>query len=250
MEQKKRSNRRPGRPRGRLQGNTLARDALLNAAEQLFAKKGFTATALREVAAKAHVNQALIAHYFGSKRGLFEAVYMRRGMQIAERRMELLHELQAARQAPTVRDLVRAYLLPQFEMKQEGPGGLAFVRMQARLHNEPEEIAFRLRRKVYDESAVQYIRALEEVLPSIDAADVNWRMVFLIGAYLYMLLGVDRLEDLSEHRFASTDDTELLDRLTSFAEGAFKAPNTYTRTKRSPRKSAGAEPNLFDKPTV
>jgi AcrR family transcriptional regulator len=50
------------------------RAALLAAARLRFARDGYEATNLRDIAADAGVNVALIPRYFGSKEGLFQAV--------------------------------------------------------------------------------------------------------------------------------------------------------------------------------
>lgn len=47
--------------------------AILMAAQQLFASRGYTTTGVREVAAAAGVNSALVRRYFGSKEGLLRA---------------------------------------------------------------------------------------------------------------------------------------------------------------------------------
>ena len=49
------------------------RAALLTAARDLFAERGFEQTTVRDIAARAGVNQALLFRYFGSKDGLFHA---------------------------------------------------------------------------------------------------------------------------------------------------------------------------------
>jgi AcrR family transcriptional regulator len=61
------------RPAGRRPGITDTRAAILAAARTAFAARGYTATSLRQVAAIAEVDPALVLHYFGSKRGLFAA---------------------------------------------------------------------------------------------------------------------------------------------------------------------------------
>ena len=50
------------------------KDRIFRTAVQLFARKGFAATGMRELAAKAEVNLATIHYFFGSKYGLLEAV--------------------------------------------------------------------------------------------------------------------------------------------------------------------------------
>lgn len=59
---------------GRRPGESGTRTAILAAARDLFAHRGFAATSIRAVAAAAGVDAALVHHYFGTKNGLFRAV--------------------------------------------------------------------------------------------------------------------------------------------------------------------------------
>ena len=52
---------------------------IMEAAEQLFAEKGFDGTSVRDIADKAAVNLAMISYYFGSKEKLLEALFTYRG---------------------------------------------------------------------------------------------------------------------------------------------------------------------------
>jgi AcrR family transcriptional regulator len=56
---------------------TLTRRALVRAARRRFATEGYRATTVRQIAADAGVNVALINRYFVSKEGLFEACMLR-----------------------------------------------------------------------------------------------------------------------------------------------------------------------------
>lgn len=62
------------RPRGRPRGNPPTREAIVSAARGLFLERGYRRTTLRAVAGAAGVDPALIAHHFGSKKGLFADV--------------------------------------------------------------------------------------------------------------------------------------------------------------------------------
>ncbi|GAC1442572.1 MAG: TetR family transcriptional regulator [Sediminibacterium sp.] len=53
---------------------TDKKEQIMNAATELFAEKGFEGTSIRDLAAKAGVNLAMINYYFGSKDKLFEAM--------------------------------------------------------------------------------------------------------------------------------------------------------------------------------
>jgi AcrR family transcriptional regulator len=50
------------------------KEQIMSSAVELFAEKGFEATSIRELAAKAGVNVAMVNYYFGSKDKLFEAM--------------------------------------------------------------------------------------------------------------------------------------------------------------------------------
>lgn len=64
--------RRPGRPRGATP--EAVREALLQAARGLFSRRDFGAVSLREIAAQAGVNPAMVHYYFGGKEGLYVAM--------------------------------------------------------------------------------------------------------------------------------------------------------------------------------
>jgi len=61
-----------GRP-GRRPGPSSTRPEILAAARTLFAARGYHATTVRDIAAEAGVNAALVHHYFGTKEQVFVA---------------------------------------------------------------------------------------------------------------------------------------------------------------------------------
>ena len=60
-----------GRPAGRSAGDTRA--ALIAAAREQFAARGFSGTSVRSIAAAAGVDASLVNHHFGGKEGLLVA---------------------------------------------------------------------------------------------------------------------------------------------------------------------------------
>ncbi len=51
------------------------REKILEVAEKLFGEKGFKAVSVREITQKAQVNVSAVNYYFGSKKGLYLAVF-------------------------------------------------------------------------------------------------------------------------------------------------------------------------------
>jgi len=69
------AHKRPGRPT-RDDGEAV-RERLLAAATELTIDRGFDAAGIREIADRAGVSSGMIAYYFGSRRGLYEAMFAR-----------------------------------------------------------------------------------------------------------------------------------------------------------------------------
>jgi AcrR family transcriptional regulator len=102
-----RTGRRPGRPD--------TREAILEAAREAFAEKGFDGTTIRTIAAGAGVDPALVHHYFGTKNDLFLAV-----MKMPVDPGSLLTTAIEGDRANTGHRLVRAFLTVW-----DGPAGAA-----------------------------------------------------------------------------------------------------------------------------
>ncbi|MBE1531717.1 TetR/AcrR family transcriptional regulator [Actinomadura algeriensis] len=62
---------RASRGPGRRPGQTETREAILGAARELFAEKGYDGASLRAIARAAGVDPALVHHFFGNKEGVF-----------------------------------------------------------------------------------------------------------------------------------------------------------------------------------
>ncbi|PZR60544.1 MAG: TetR/AcrR family transcriptional regulator, partial [Stutzerimonas stutzeri] len=209
----------PGRP----EGPSFVREHILDAAEAKFADYGFAGTSLRDICDQTNVTQALVNYYFGSKNGLFVEVYMRRGRVVSEQRMANLAAVTADTGAG-VADILRAYLSPAFDMRTS-EGGRAFIRLQARLHTEPMEFAYEIRRQTYDESTRAYAELLASRLPALSTGTIYWRLIQTVGAYLYIISDAHRIAEISAGAATGTNDEETLNQLVAFAAGGFAAPD-------------------------
>ena len=80
----------PERRRGRVHNAEGAREAILNAAEEVFAEHGFDGARVDAIAETAGYNKSLLFQYFGDKLGLYEAVTRRADREITELEMRML----------------------------------------------------------------------------------------------------------------------------------------------------------------
>ena len=211
--------RNPGRPKDK----TNLRESILDVAELAFAETGFAGTTTRVIAARADVNQNLIRYYFKNKKALYDEVIRRRGALLAGRRHVLLDRLIADGRDYSLEEVIRAYVQPQWEIKQSGPSGAAFIRLQARLHAEPDEHSLNLRHEVYDAAVQRYINAVVPLLPGIARETISVRWAFLVGTYLFMLNDLGRIEDISEGSVTELESDEMLDNMVTFLAAGFRA---------------------------
>ena len=205
---------------GRPEGRTESREALLDAAEHYFAERGYAAANLREIAEDANVTQAMANYWFGSKQELFRRVYLRRGEWLAARRMELLNEL-TSKKTYSLKDVLRAYVTPPFQLR-ESVQGRSFLRLQARLHAEPDETAYALRREVYDQPVRAYVKILADLLPKLTDERLYLRFAQFIGIYIYILSDAHRIEEISGTRRRAPPAEQLIEDIVVFTAAGFK----------------------------
>ncbi len=80
-------------------------DRILDEAEALFAERGFAATAVRDIAARAGVNPASLYNHFEGKQGLYEAV-LERGLRPV---YEILERVARNPDADVLRELIEYF---------------------------------------------------------------------------------------------------------------------------------------------
>lgn len=85
-------------------------DRLLDAAEALFAEKGFEATSVRQLACAAGCNVASVNYYFGGKENLYLEVWRRDLRAMLQKRIASIKEVMAGGDGPaSLEDLLRSF---------------------------------------------------------------------------------------------------------------------------------------------
>jgi AcrR family transcriptional regulator len=191
------------------------REAILCAAEELFATNGFNAVSIRDIAQAAGANPGSVTYHFKTKDGLLLEIYRRHCGPMNRRRSELL----AA--ATRVRDLqdrleaiVRAYVLPAFSSGSDlAGGGARFTRLRAVMSAEGNEVARRIIAQTFDDTSHAFIDAIHQSLPHIPRTEIVWRSHFLLGALYYTLVTPERVSRLSRGSADGTDAGNAIEQL-------------------------------------
>lgn len=164
---------------GRTAADTKTR--ILDAAERLFAERGFEGTSIRAVTAEAGANLAAVGYHFGSKEALFAAVLRRIRGPVNDEQLRRLGELEAGEGeagggAPSVEDLVGAYVSPLVDLLgRDEDRGRATSRLVARILADGGGEAQRATVDVVEEVEARYLRAFARALPHISPEELWWR---------------------------------------------------------------------------
>ena len=216
---------RRGRPKKtKATGSGETRDAILNAAEDLFSKHGFYGVTIREVAREAGVDTALVHYYFGAKKELFDAVFIRRAEVWNNERVAAVDRYaEAAGDAMTLEGLFEAFLRPPFQWSLKGgPGWKHYAALVAQTNANPafggETMA-----RYFDPAIHRLIELVKVVLPDAREVDLYWAYHNLSGALTLTLGETGRLDRLSGGLARSGDLETACDYMVRFAAAGFRA---------------------------
>jgi TetR/AcrR family transcriptional regulator len=95
--------------------DATTQDAILDAAERLFARQGYAATTIKQIGTAASVNPALLYYYYDSKETLYRAMLQRILGQLLTRGTD------AIERATTHADRIRAFVRMQVRVLADHP---------------------------------------------------------------------------------------------------------------------------------
>ena len=90
----------------------ITRERIIKAAERLFAERGYDATSIRAIVAKARVNQAAINYHFDGKDGLYREVLRGAFRALTEQQLEHADEMKAMSREAALAEFIRRQLRP------------------------------------------------------------------------------------------------------------------------------------------
>ncbi|MET0248206.1 MAG: TetR/AcrR family transcriptional regulator [Sphingobium sp.] len=200
------------------------RRRLLDAAEHLFADRGFKAVTMRDIAAAAGTELSLTTHHFGSKQALAEKVLMRRADEAFGAVLAALDQVEAhGAVSPTM--IFGAYVGTFLTaIEREDPGWTSYMKLMLRRADESSQ-AYAADQPLmlhYRPVRLRYIAALRAAQPGTDYASAAFAMTMLEGALGYALF------ERSHRAFDDPDKRRrraalLLRRLALFLAGGFEA---------------------------
>ena len=185
------------------------KERLLDAAERLFAERGFEGTSMRAVTQAAGSAVSAANYHFGTKEALMAAVMRRRLEPLNRQRIEAIDRVEADGPAP-LEALFEAFYRPSFERlaqaREEGSG--TFPRqVAARLYSDPPELVQTLKSEVFGEVTARFNDALSRSLPGVPMRDVRVIQQLAVASLIHVISGqLD--EDLTQDLEASAGEAD------------------------------------------
>lgn len=149
-----------------------SRGAILAAATELFARKGYDATTTEEIATKAGISKGLIYHHFVSKEAILEGLLdhiMALTLDIPALRTGSVDERRAA--------LIR-FIASWFQNIRTNP---SLVKLGIQFHNDPSMV--RIARRKQDAMVAQYLAVFSTLFRDLGSPDPDAE-TFMLGALM------------------------------------------------------------------
>ncbi len=211
------------------------KERILDAAEQLFAQRGFYGVSLRDITQAAGVDVALVGYHFGGKRELFTAVFVRRAEVLNRERLELLEAVRRAALpgTPGLEAIIGAFTQPLLERSARGgPGWKSYFALVAYVNNSPE-FGPQMMTEHFDPLVERFIAVIREALPRCPAREVYWGYQFLTGALTLTFAETGRIDQLSGGLCRAADLDGVHERLAPYVAAGLRA--LCARTQPTPR---------------
>jgi len=200
-----------------------AKDRLLDAAERLFAERGYHGVSIRDITDAAGADVALVNYHFGTKRALLTRVFERRAEILNRERMERLEAVRPAADGTLdLEAVVNAFMEPLIlRSARGGRGWKSYFALIAQVNNSPELSVLMTRH--FDPVVHKFIEVLTAALPGADLRDVYWGYHFLTGALTLTFAETGRLDKLSARLCRSSDLDSVNARFAPFMAAGFAA---------------------------
>ncbi|MFU8862365.1 MAG: TetR/AcrR family transcriptional regulator [Rhodobacterales bacterium] len=183
------------------------RTRVFDAAEQVFAARGFDGATIRDIAAAAGEPVGTIHHHGGGKEALFHRTVARRAETLALVRIEALERLQNE-EALTLESLLAAFMCPFFDLSQREPRWRDYARLVAFVSADDRWRA--ISAECFDPTAEVFITTLRGLLPNVARTQIAEGFVFSVSAMLALLTSQGRIGALGGESAPQDDQIDYL----------------------------------------
>ncbi|MBL4815008.1 TetR/AcrR family transcriptional regulator [Shewanella sp.] len=182
---------------------------ILDAAEKLFAERGFSETSLRLITSKAEVNLASVNYHFGSKKELIRAVLARYLDVFMPAASSEIMSLQSSDKDASLNDIFSTLVKPLLDLNQlRSEGTRTFLQLLGRGYIESQGHLRWFITTHYGDHLSQFVKAVADSAPHIPPAEMFWRLHFTLGTVVFTMASADALTEIAAADFGEHNDIE------------------------------------------
>lgn len=200
------------------------RDRILNAAERLFAQRGYYGVTIREITREAGVDVALASYYFGPKADMFRAVLARRAEELHGALLRSLDDTaaQAGDRPPGIEALIRAFAQPSIDrLVRGGDGWRNYIHMMAGIYSSQQSEFLAAMNAMYMPAMTRFMELARQSIPTASERGITLSFYMLLTAVIGIYTEKAGLEDLSGGAIKPTDFDAILDHAAPFFAAGF-----------------------------
>lgn len=165
------------------------KERLLDAAERLFAERGFAAVSIRDLSSEADVNVAAVNYHFKSKDNLYAEVLLRRVQPTRERILAALNRVPTdASGRPQVDALIHAFVRTYLHDALRHPDGDTFLRLVMREIHDPHTSGDTFFREFIIPLHQALAGALTRARPDIEPSRIVWIIASIIAQVAHFIM--------------------------------------------------------------
>ncbi|REL26346.1 TetR/AcrR family transcriptional regulator [Thalassotalea euphylliae] len=201
------------------------KNKILDAAEELFANKGFNGTSLREITSQAEVNLAAVNYHFGSKKELIKAV-ISRYMDEVSPKLELALLDVSAQPSPSLHQVFSAFVQPLLSLNEYRENGTStFLQLLGRGYTDSQGFLRWFLTTQYPNVIDYFVQAVQKSYPDLTAEQMFWRLHFTMGTIVFTMSSSDALLDIAKNDFSKNLGVEdLIQQVIPYVAAGVAAP--------------------------
>ena len=199
---------------------------ILDAAEIIFAKKGYESASIRRITSLAGVDLGSVRYHFGSKDRLFGAVMERRLRPLCEERARRLDALEAewGDEPVPVERLIESFVRPAVDLICDREHGRCWMNLIGRVRVEPGSYLDSVQ-VMYAEILKRYLALFARAIPDLCEEEQAYRFYFLFGVEVNTLVDDGTLRALRPGLPVVYEDPDaVVAHLVRFASAGMRAP--------------------------
>lgn len=198
-----------------------AKQRLIDAAEDLFAAKGFDATSIRDLTTRADCNLAAVNYHFGTKDELYAELFRHRFREMRETRVRAVETVMAEK--PTLERLIHIFAEAFLEPFADRQASQRFMQLFAREMFERRLPKGMFVKELAGPTLAVLRGALQTICPYLDETATQQSIMSVVAQLIHVIRLKGMLEGGEEIKLIAFDIDRTIEHIVMFSAAGIRA---------------------------